>query len=210
MHVYLVRHGETFLAHQGIHQSPNTPLSPKGKEQAESVAEYLRPMNPSLILTSPYTRAAETARVIALHTGKKTTQAQLFTELIRPSSLYHTRLLSLATFRYVLSVFFKRYDASWHYEDGENYADLSARARNARIYLESYAAKKREVIVIVSHMVFIHVLVALLCQDRMPSTWEFVKLAFGSVRMPHTGIIHLAYEKTAPRSKTCAWRIIND
>lgn len=207
MHVYLVRHGETFLSHRGVHQSPNTPLSPHGKEQAESVAEYLRAVNPTLLISSPYTRAAETARVIGLHTGKETHVNQLFYEIVRPSSLYHKRMLSWGTLWYIIQSFRKRRDPSWRYEDAENYETLYARARRAREHLESLSKKQKSVIV-VSHTVFINTLIAVLCQDRMPSTLEMIKITFGIIRLPHTGVVHLVYERTAPRSKTCAWRIV--
>lgn len=209
MHVYLVRHGETFLAGAGIHQSPNSPLSPRGKEQSETVAESLRVVNPSLILSSGYTRAVETARVIGLHAGKPTQVHELFYEVIRPSSLYHKRLLSLATFRYVLYSFLNRNNPTWHYEDAENYHDLCERARKARVHLESLATKQSSVIV-VSHAVFIRVLLSMLCEDRMPNIREMVAIFLGIARLPYTGVIHLVYEKTAPRSKTCAWQIVKD
>ena len=207
MHVYLVRHGETFLAHRGVHQSPNTPLSPRGKEQAESVAEYLRAMNPSLVITSPYTRAMETARVIALHTGRETHVNHLFSEIVRPSSLYHKRMISWATLRYIVQSFLKRHDASWRYEDAENYQALCVRAQRARDHIESLATKQKSVVV-VSHTVFINTLLAVLCEDRMPSAFEMAKMALGIMRLPHTGVVHLVYERKAPRSKTCAWRIV--
>lgn len=204
MHVYLVRHGETFLGKRGVHQSPNTPLSPKGKEQAESIAESLREFNPSLILTSGYTRAVETARVIGLRTGNTPKVSSLFSEIVRPSSLYHTRLVSLATLRYVIFSFLKRKNPTWHYKDAENYTDLCNRARDARNYLESLA-KKQKTVVVVSHTVFMHVLLAVLCQDKMPSTLAMVRIFLGFARFPHTGVIHLEYAPTAPKSKTCAW-----
>lgn len=155
MHVYLVRHGDTFLARSGVHQSPNTPLSPHGKEQAESVAQYLRGVNPSLVITSPYTRAVETARVIGLHTGTETQVSHLFSEVVRPSSLYHKRMISWATLRYMLQTFRKRGDASWRYEDAENYEAFCTRTRLAREYLQSLA-KKQKSVVVVSHTVFIN------------------------------------------------------
>lgn len=207
MHVYLVRHGETFLAHAGVHQSPNTPLSPKGKEQAESAAEYLRSVNPDLILTSGYTRAVETARVIGHAAGLKPVVHDLFYEIIRPSSLYHKRLVSIGTARYLASFFLKRKDATYHYEDAENYADISTRAVRARAHLETLA-QKHEVVVVVSHTVFLHVLLSLLCTEKMPTPWAFLRIAFGTARFPYASVMHLACAKTAPKSKTCAWSIV--
>lgn len=207
MHVYFVRHGETFLTSSGVHQSPNTPLSPRGHEQVESVAEYFRAVNPDLILTSGYTRAVETARGIGLRTGKVPKVHHLFCEIVRPSSLYQVRLASFATLRYVMLSFFHRKNPEWHYQDAENYTDICNRAYAARDYLE-VLSKKQKTVVVVSHTVFIRMILSVLCRDTVPGTFEMVKIFFGIIRFPYTGVLHLEYAPVAPKSKTCAWTII--
>lgn len=59
--LFLVRHGES-LANAGLPSSDPTtiPLTSKGHEQAKAIAEDIG-IKPDLIVTSPYTRARETA-----------------------------------------------------------------------------------------------------------------------------------------------------
>ncbi|MGE5654148.1 MAG: histidine phosphatase family protein [Bacillota bacterium] len=72
--IYFVRHGETHydLAEQrrlkgGMRDL--VPLTDKGREQALSAAERLRGMPITRIVTSPMTRAMETAHIIAVALG---------------------------------------------------------------------------------------------------------------------------------------------
>ncbi|TAK25047.1 MAG: histidine phosphatase family protein [Chloroflexota bacterium] len=70
MAVYLVRHGETSyeLAEERRLRGGMRdwmPLTPRGVEQAQEVAERLRSFDLTLILSSPMTRALQTAAVIS-------------------------------------------------------------------------------------------------------------------------------------------------
>jgi broad specificity phosphatase PhoE len=60
--VWLVRHGETDWARLGRHTGrTDIPLTEAGREQARSIGERLTGRPFSLVLTSPLSRAAETA-----------------------------------------------------------------------------------------------------------------------------------------------------
>lgn len=64
--VCLIRHGETDWNAKGIIQGTlNTELNNRGKQQAESCANYLSKENWDLIISSPLSRAKETATIIA-------------------------------------------------------------------------------------------------------------------------------------------------
>jgi broad specificity phosphatase PhoE len=64
--VYLIRHGETFWNREGKCQGvTDVPLTEKGYRQAQSIAAALREKPLSLVLSSPLTRARETAVIIA-------------------------------------------------------------------------------------------------------------------------------------------------
>ena len=56
--LYLVRHGKAAAA---FSEAPNPGLDPSGVAQAEAMAERLEPLGPMPIITSPLTRARETA-----------------------------------------------------------------------------------------------------------------------------------------------------
>jgi serine/threonine-protein phosphatase PGAM5 len=61
-HLYLVRHGEQLDAEHGL---PDGPLSPRGRRQAELLAERLGGVPFDHAWHSPLQRAAETAAIIA-------------------------------------------------------------------------------------------------------------------------------------------------
>ncbi len=63
-HVWLVRHGETEWARLGRHTSrTDVPLTETGREQASALGHRLTGARFDLVLTSPLSRAAETARL---------------------------------------------------------------------------------------------------------------------------------------------------
>lgn len=61
-YLYLVRHGEQQDAEHGLDDGP---LSPRGRRQAERIAERLSGVPFDAVWHSPLVRASETARVIA-------------------------------------------------------------------------------------------------------------------------------------------------
>jgi broad specificity phosphatase PhoE len=62
--VVLVRHGETEWSRTGKHTGrTDVPLTDQGQEQAAGLADALRGRAFALVLTSPLSRAAETARL---------------------------------------------------------------------------------------------------------------------------------------------------
>lgn len=71
---YLVRHGEAVYDHMlengfwGFGRD-FAPLSEKGKEQAEIAAKDIRLKSAEFIVSSPYTRALQTAQIISRETG---------------------------------------------------------------------------------------------------------------------------------------------
>ncbi len=67
---YLVRHGESeWNAEARICGRTDIPLSDAGRRQAERLGARLRALPPAAIYTSPLSRTAETASIIALGSG---------------------------------------------------------------------------------------------------------------------------------------------
>ena len=65
MKILLVRHGETLLNKQKVHQKPDTPLADSGFEQASKIANRLEDEKIVKIYVSPLAWALQTATVIA-------------------------------------------------------------------------------------------------------------------------------------------------
>lgn len=207
MHIYFVRHGETELNEQHIHQSPCTPLSPKGKEQAVTVGEYLRSVNPDLLISSEYTRALETARTIGFFTGLSPQVQGLFYEMARPSSLFGKSHFHPLTFWYVFKIAYKRKDPKWRYADAENFTDIRQRAERALTYLESLRETHQSVVV-VSHTIFINCMVSYMCKKRVLDVRDLFSMVLHIKRMKNTEIIHVEYVGEN-KGNTCAWRVVS-
>jgi broad specificity phosphatase PhoE len=203
MHVYFVRHGETFLNRSNVHQSPNTPLSPRGQEGAISIAEYLRGVNPDVLLTSSYTRALETARIIGNAIGKKPEIYDDLHEMIRPSSFYGTSQRSFETFWYVFRSLRQRHNPTWRYNDGETFYEVSERARRVLRRIESHAQEYGS-IVIVSHNIFINLMVAYMCHETLTIP-TLLKAYFHLHVLKNSSVLHMQYD---PHNHTCAWQVI--
>ncbi len=69
MAIFLIRHGETLGNASRTVQHPDSPLSPRGLEQAERLARRLEGRGITAILASDFPRAAQTAERLARVTG---------------------------------------------------------------------------------------------------------------------------------------------
>ena len=67
--IFLIRHGETASNRALVVQTPDTPLSERGLEQARRVAERLAAAGVASILSSDMARAAMTASELVESTG---------------------------------------------------------------------------------------------------------------------------------------------
>ncbi len=74
MHLVLIRHGEPDYSEVNERHYPGfgkdlAKLTPQGLEQAEAVSHNARLQGAQLIVSSPYTRALQTAAIISRNTG---------------------------------------------------------------------------------------------------------------------------------------------
>ncbi len=69
MAILLIRHGETPSNAARVIQTPETPLSERGREQAERLARRLRGEGVAHILSSDLSRAVETSEALRAATG---------------------------------------------------------------------------------------------------------------------------------------------
>jgi probable phosphoglycerate mutase len=70
MMIYLIRHGETDWNHQRRRQGRrDIPLNDQGRVQMHACGELLSGLPADLIVTSPLSRAVNSAEIIAEHLG---------------------------------------------------------------------------------------------------------------------------------------------
>lgn len=208
MHVYFVRHGETEQNRTYRHQSPNTPLSPRGRDMIRNTASVLRGVNPDMLISSEYTRAIESARIIGQQVGLTPITNGLFYEIVRPSSFYHTSIFSFRTIWFALLLLLRKQNPTWQYEDAENVTIISERAKRALAYIESLRGSHQS-IVVVSHTVFINIMVAYMCKNSLLSVPDIIKTAIKTKRLKNGGIIHLEYVGNGAQN-ACNWRLIEE
>lgn len=207
MHVYFVRHGETELSRRRIHQSPSTPLSPRGREQALTAAEYLRPMNPDILLTSDYTRAHETARLIGSVLSLTPQADPRFREVERPSNLCGRSLFHPFTYWYVFNSVLRRGNPLWRYQDAENFNDIYDRVEKTLAYLESFYGT-HDSIAVVSHTMFINLMVAYMCKNRMIAVRDLLPAFLHIKQMGNGEVVGIKY--TGPSDKqVCTWQLVH-
>ena len=155
MKIYFVRHGESQQTDH-VFQSPSTPLSDKGVLQAHAVAKALSATSFDLLVSSPYERALQTARIIEQSACIPITQNPLFTERKMPTSFegkpVNQEAISL-THQQIRQNFFNK---DWHHADEENFFDLQARVRAAREWLVS---QNKETVVVATHGYFLTIMV---------------------------------------------------
>ena len=206
MHVYFVRHGETPLNRQHLHQTPITPLSNLGCVQARTVAEYLRPMNIDCVVSSDYTRALQTARIVGATLNVTVRAEKLFREIERPSVLGGTSIFSIRTMRYIVSSILHRNNPSWRYRDAENFTDIFNRTKKSLAFLESLGNEYQSVVV-VSHTIYINLIVAYMCHDRFFALRDLLPVLFNMKHTHNGGVIGVVYNPNAEEG-TCAWQHI--
>jgi len=203
MHVYFVRHGHTDANARHLYQAPNTPLNGVGYDASRTVGEFLRPMNPTCILTSTYVRALETARIIGQCVGVTPTPLYHLVEVGWPTRLIGKSLFGLSALLFLCRSIVFRNNPHSRYEDAENFSDIFRRIQTSFRYIESLT-EAHDSIVVVSHSEYIRLMVLYMCHDERLSLREllFVLLSVNSLK--NGEIVHVEY--VGPTSKgTCPW-----
>ena len=204
MHIYFVRHGETAQSSAYRHQSPTTPLSPIGREHMLTTADYLRGVNPDLIITSGYVRAQESARIIGSVLGVTPLVEERLHEVVRPSKFYHTSYFNLETLVYVVFSVLFRNDPKRRYLDGENYRETMNRVRSVVARLESYATTHQSVVV-VSHSIMINLMLTQMCKGQL-SLKDIITTCMHIEKLRNASVVHAEYTPVL-HSAVCGWNL---
>ncbi|MFA6502767.1 MAG: histidine phosphatase family protein [Candidatus Paceibacterota bacterium] len=172
---YFIRHGETVLNAEHIRQGTEGSLSPRGREQAKQTGHYLQRFPVGRIIASSYPRAVETAKILDEYLRVPIVYSDLLIERRNPSEIIGKHTDDPEVVRIVDQMDLAYHDDDYRYSDEENFADLKRRARKCLNLLARQGVRET---VVVTHHVFLKMLVAYLLYRERLHAKDFVKLSF--------------------------------
>src|SRR3989338_1862110 len=175
--IYFVRHGETELNAKGIRQGPEGSLSAKGREQALATAKRFpkHKGRPEVIISSTYQRTKETANIISEELKMPVEYCDLLVERRNPSEIIGHEGGEREVRKIVDQI-----DKSYHtddlrYSDEENFEDLKERARKLLFYITE---RPEERIIMVTHGIFLKMVVSYMLHGEKLTASEYNKLSY--------------------------------
>lgn len=202
--IYFVRHGESILNAQGIRQGSGGGLSELGIEQAKKTAEGLvQEVVPfDVIISSPYERAVETARIIQDRLHVSVEYSDLLVERKNPTEIIGKHKDSPDVLAITDRIDNTFHDDEYRYSDEENFIDLKKRARDLLIYIEQ---RPEEKILMVTHGIFLKMFISyMLYRERMKAS-DYIRLSYNSA-MDNGGLVVCSY--TTYWFKKPTWRLL--
>lgn len=183
MKLFFVRHGESILNAKGISQYPDTKLSKKGLEQAALLGKRLMEIKPEVIISSRYTRAMQTAKVISDSTGVNVIYSALLNDFRNPTEVIGLSVKSDFSQK-ITEERLKHMEDTWHYSDEENVLEF-----RDRVYRALSMLKKRPEgsIVVVTHDDVIRMALSVLLIGKdapMRFSWSIAE----GIEVENTGI----------------------
>lgn len=190
-HIYLVRHGESASNLTRIAGEKKTPLTAKGREQAEALAERFEGIPIEVVLTSDYTRAHDTARIIT-----ETCNVPLEVVGMAGEREVPEELKSLHKDDPKAKQIMKHFYYEWMHESdvhsGEHFDSVRRRVHELTALIESRPEKH---IVVVSHGFFLKFFTAhhLLGPHLTPEL--YIDYIADRMRMSNTGITYFTVDE---------------
>jgi len=202
--IYFIRHGQTVKNTKHVHQHYDEPLSEAGQIQVEKLAQYVHCLKIETLVTSPFTRARQTAEEMSGEINIPYTIDTSVHEVIRPLYLYGKNHYSWATFKYIFNLFIHHNSDTWNDDGAENMFDVRNRVHDAK---DMIMETEENVIAVVSHAVFIDLFVNLVCAEKKLSIWSFIKMLIFVKKMPNTSVVHMQYNPDAHEG-VCQWQFV--
>lgn len=197
MKLYFVRHGETKYNAEQIYQPPTSELSARGREQANVLAKRFQSITIDVIFSSPFTRALQTAEIIARTVHKEIVPLDLLKEIIRPSEV-HEKHVDDTYADSIIRLFDERAEEKdWHYSDEENFYDIQQRTKQLVCFLHQ---RPEEHILCVTHGFMLKIILAtcMFGEELTHHTFQHLNM----FKSKNTGITLLE------KGKDTRWRLI--
>jgi broad specificity phosphatase PhoE len=201
---YFVRHGETLLNAARIRQGEAGGLSQRGRAQADAAGRFLAQFPIRRIIASPFERTKETAAIINEHLRAPVTYSALVGERRNPSEIIGRSAEDPSVAAIVDKMDLAYHGDDYRYSDEENFEDLKKRARKALALFSRQASSST---CVVTHGIFLKMLIAyLLYRDRLHAA-DYVKLAFFNAS-DNAAITVCEFDPWSILSPTRGWRVI--
>ena len=190
--VYFVRHGES---EGNVGEPPvykpdaDLELTQKGREQSRFIAERVASLPFDSLVVSPYVRTRDTAAMIEKTTGKKAEYSDLIVERILPSSIVGKSRDDESVDALVADWVDSFFVANTRVEDGENFEDITERAKQA---LRLFEQRPDERILAVSHGFFLRVVLSVVMFGESLTPKE-LKQFIAATSTTNTGITMISY-----------------
>lgn len=171
MRLYFVRHGEGHHNTNKLYSTPDFELTDLGKDQARGVTERLLKLPIEIIISSPYKRTIQTTEIINQKLKKEVIFSDLVAEIKRPKEIAGKSMVDDHDVNKIKKQMDKNInDQNWHYSDEENFFDFRKRTLEFLEYIKGF---KQEHILVVSHVLFIQmvVLVMMLGEELTPEVY---------------------------------------
>ncbi len=146
MTIVWLRHGETALNAARVMQPADTPLSPRGRVQADAAARRLAARRPAALLCSDMPRAMQTAQALATLTGLP----------LHTDARLRERNFGALRGRAWSTLGFDPTTMEEAPEGGESMAEFHARAAQAWALAVAHRREAGGLLVVVSHGLLIH------------------------------------------------------
>ncbi|MAF20845.1 MAG: hypothetical protein CMI55_04170 [Parcubacteria group bacterium] len=201
--IYFVRHGESEGNTKPVFQSLDSPLTSKGRKQAQYIAERASHLSFEAIIASPLSRAKETAEIITKKVKKSLEFSDLFIERIKPTETmgrpYTDEKAKQLYMEWMKSLFTPGFRA----KDGENFNDIITRAKRALEYLSKRSEKE---LLVVTHGFFLRTMVAIVVLGDTISDKSFKQFQ-ERVGMENTGLTILILDDNDDNIDGLSWRL---
>jgi len=202
---YIVRHGETALNAEHVRQGSEGALSPRGRAQAEKVGAYLKHFPIKRIISSIYPRAKETSEIINAQLQVPVMYSALLAERRNPSEIIGKNTDDPEVVRIVDQMDLAYHDDEYRFSDEENFSDLKKRTRKCLSLLAHQGARET---VVITHHVFLKMLVAYLLYRERLHAEDFVKLSFFNIS-DNAGITICEFHPWKFLSPTRGWEVVS-
>ena len=199
--VYFVRHGQSEGNVGTVYQPLNSPLTEKGREQAKYIAERVAAFSFESIVSSPLTRAKETAETIAERVKKPIEFSDLFVERRKPTNLNGKSHADEDAQALNNDWEKSLYTSGYRAQDGENFDELMLRAAQA---LKHLANRPEKELLVVTHGFFLRTMVAYIILGKKIDGDAFKHFQY-RVRTQNTGLSVLEFDSELG---DLSWRLL--